>query len=117
LASSAVATTTYAFDAVLAAVGVRGRARSERHALVSALPALALVAAAALAGYLLNSRPGSFEGSPSTFTSESPCGASWAALVLSTALVSRTRWNGVVGIVLGFLVAALGLIAFTMRID
>jgi hypothetical protein len=114
---AAAATAAYACVAALAAVGVRGRVQSGRDAPLSALPAVALLAAAALAGYLLNKQRAEFRGEPIFLFFGVALWASWAALVLSTAFVSRTRWNGVAGIVVGSLVAALGLFAFTIRID
>jgi hypothetical protein len=107
----------YAGIAVLAAVGVRGREDSPRQALLSALPVLVLLGAAAVAGLLLNVQGADEPGEPLLLYFGVALWASWAALVLSAALVSRTKWNGIAGIGLGLLVAALGLFLFTAQIN
>ena len=107
----------YALIAGLAAIGVRGCARSVRDALLSALPTVALLAAAAVAGDLNNEHNAQFRGEPLYLYFGVALWGSWAALVLSTALVSRTKWSGLAGIGLGALVAVLGLFLFTIRID
>lgn len=107
----------YALIAGLAAIGVRGRARSVLGALLSALPTIALLAAAAVVGDLENENSAQFRGEPLYLYFGVAVWTSWAVLVLSTALVSRTKWSGFAGIGLGALVAVLGLFLFTMRID
>jgi hypothetical protein len=107
----------YALIAGLAVVGVRGRARSAGHALLSALPILGLLAAAIVVGDLHNEHNAQFRGEPLYLYFAIALWASWAVLVLSTALVSRTKWSGLAGIGLGSLVAVVGLLLFTMRID
>jgi hypothetical protein len=107
----------YAAVAVLAAISVRGREQSPPKALLSALSTLALLGAAAGGGLLLNEQKANERGEPIFLYFGVALWASWAALVLSAALVSRTRWNGIAGIGLGLLVAALGLFLFTVRID
>jgi hypothetical protein len=84
----------YALVAGAAAVGVRGRARSAGHALLSALPVLALLAAAAVGGNLRNDQQAQFPGEPIYLYFGVALWASWAALVLSTALVSQTSGMG-----------------------
>jgi hypothetical protein len=120
-----VATVAYAAVAALGAAGVRGQVRSRGYALVSALPALALLAASALAllaasalaGYLINQQGAEFRGEPVFLYFGVTLWASWAALVFGTALTWRIRWNGLVGIAIGLVVATLGLFAFVARID
>jgi hypothetical protein len=107
----------YALVAGGAAIGVRKRAQSARQALLSALPAAGLLAAAAVAGPLVNEEQAEYRGGPIFLFFGIALWASWAALVLSTALLSRTRWNGLMGIGLGFFVAVLGLFMFVARID
>jgi hypothetical protein len=107
----------YALVAGLAAIGIRGRAQSAREALVSALPAVALLGAAAVWGYLLNKQGAEERGEPIYLYFGVALWASWVALLLSAALVSRTKWNGLGGIGVGFLVAVLGLFLFTAQVD
>ncbi len=107
----------FAGVAVLAAVSLRARERSRSAALVSALPALALLGAAAAGGLLLNEQGAKYRGQPLFLYFGIALWGSWAALVLLAALVSRTKWNGIAGIGVGLLVAALGLFLFTARID
>ena len=101
----------------LALVGVRGRAQSVRNALLSTLPAIALLAAAAVIGDMRNEDLAQFRGAPLFLYFGVALWASWAGLMLSTALVSRTKWSGFAGIGLGLLVAWFGLALFTTRID
>ena len=107
----------YAVIAGLAAVFVRGHARSVRNALLSTLPTLALLAAAGIVGDQRNEEMAQFRGEPLFLYFGVTLWVSWAALVLSTALVARSRWSSFAGIGLGVLVAVLGLFMFTMRID
>jgi hypothetical protein len=107
----------YAGVAGLAAIGIRRREQSPREGLLSALPVLSLLGAAALAGSLLNEQGAEEGGEPIFLYFGIALWASWAALVLSTALLSRTKWNGVAGIGLGVLVAAFGLFLFTVQIN
>ena len=107
----------YALIAGIAAIGVRGHARSVLSAVLSALPTVALLAAAVVIGDLENEHSAQFRGEPLYLYFGVAVWTSWAVLVLSTALVSRTRWSGFAGIGLGALVAVLGLFLFTMRID
>jgi len=107
----------YALIAGLAAIGVRGRARSVRDALLSALPVLALLAGAAVLGDLRNEQLAQFPGEPIYLYFGVALWASWAALVLSTALVAQTKWNGFAGIGIGLIVAALGLFLFTAGVN
>jgi hypothetical protein len=107
----------YAVVAALAAIGVRGRAQSAREALVSALPVVALLGVTALSGYLQNQQAADERGGPIYLYFGVAVWASWAVLVVSAALLSRTKWNGVAGIGVGLVVAVLGLFFFTARID
>jgi hypothetical protein len=107
----------YAVVAGLAAIAVRGRAQSVREALDSALPALALLGAAAVWGYLLNEQGEEERGAPIFLYFGIALWSSWAALVVSTAVVSRTKWNGLAGIGVAFLIAILGLFLVTAQVD
>jgi hypothetical protein len=101
----------------LALVGVRGRAQSARNALLSTLPAIALLAAAPVIGDMRNEDLAQFRGGPLFLYYGVALWASWAALMLSTALLARTKWSGFAGIGLGLLVAWLGFVLFTTRLD
>jgi hypothetical protein len=43
--------------------------------------------------------------------------SSWAVLMLSSALLARTRWNGFAGIALGSVVGLLALLLATAQVD
>jgi hypothetical protein len=107
----------YAVVAGLAAIGVRGRTQSVPEALLAALPVLVLLGGVAVWGYLLNEQRAEYRGSPIFLYFGVALCASWAALVLSAALILRTKWNGFAGIGVGLLVALFGLVLFTARID
>ena len=107
----------YAVIAALAAITVRGRAYSGRQAVQSALPAAGMLCAAAAFGLLLNEQGEDLRGGPLYLYFGVAVWTSWAALMLATALLSRTRWNGLAGIGVGFLVAILGLALFTASVD
>jgi hypothetical protein len=107
----------YAVLAGLAAIGIREQARSSREALVSALPVVGLLCVIAASGYLLK-EPGKGErGAPIFLYYGVALCASWAVLMLATALVSRTKWNNVAGIGIGLLVALLALILVMAQVD
>lgn len=107
----------YAVIAALAAITVRGRAYSGREAVQSALPAVGMLCAAAAFGLLLNEQREDLRGGPLYLYFGVAVWTSWAATMLATALLSRTRWNGLAGIGVGFLVAILGLVLFTASVD
>jgi hypothetical protein len=107
----------YAFLVVLVAVGVRRRVESVREALLSAFPNVVVLAAAAVAGLLLNSQGAEYRGEPLFLFFGVALWASWTVLVLATALASRTKWNSLAGSGVGFLVAVLGMYLFTLRVD
>jgi len=107
----------YALVAVVAAVGVRQQAQTTRDVMLSALPALALLLAAVLVGLFANDQRASYRGEPIMLYFGVALWASWGTLILVTAGACRTKWNGLVGVGLGLLVALLGLLLFTARID
>jgi hypothetical protein len=104
--------------AVLGAIKlVRARAQTKQAALMSSLPAMAVLAAAAVGACVLNRLNVEFRGEPLFLFFGVALWASWAVVVLSTALLSRARWNGLGGLGLTSLVALLGLFMATARID
>jgi hypothetical protein len=104
--------------AVLGAIKVvRARAQTKQDALMSSLPAIAVLAAAAVGAYVANRLNAEFRGEPLFLFFGVALWSSWAVVVLSTALLSRARWNGVGGLGLTSLVALLGLFMATARID
>ena len=105
----------YLVIAVIAEVVVRVRVRTRRDALLGSLPALAVLAASTVAGLVVGlSADG--RGSPLFLYFGVVLTASWATLVLSTALVSRTRWNRL-GLALTVIVAVAGVVIATAQID
>jgi hypothetical protein len=107
----------YALIAGVAAIAVRKRAASAREALLSALPVVGMLGIAAIAGALLNNQGPDFGTEPIYLYFGIALWGSWAVLMVATALASRTKWDGLGGICLGFLVALLGLFLFTMQVN
>jgi hypothetical protein len=107
----------YAVIAALAAITIRERARSPREALVSTLPAVGTIGAVAVCGLLLNEQGADLRGGTLYLYFGVAVWGSWAALMLATAVLAQTKWNGFAGIAVGFLVAILGLFLFTAEID
>ena len=104
--------------AALAALKLRqSNVRTEKEALASSIPAIGVLAAAALSAYAFNARNADARGEPLFLFVGVALWVSWAALVLSTALFSRTRWNRVGGLGLTILVALLGLWLAIARFD
>ena len=106
----------YAVVGGLVAIGVRDRERSTRRALLSTLPVVGVLAMAVATGLLWNDDE-TYRGGPLYLYYGIALLSSWAALVLSTALVSRTKWNGGWGICAGCMVALLGLLLVSAQID
>ena len=117
IAAAATATALYAAVGLLAALGVTEHVQAGRHALVSSLPAVAVLAAAAAVGLILNWQRAGGRGEPIFLFFGVALWASWSALVLSTALLSRVRWSGQAGVGVTLLVALLGLFEFTALVD
>jgi cation transport ATPase len=104
--------------AVLAAVKLlRSGAQTRKEALVSSVPAIALIAAVAVSAYAINARNADVRGEPLFLFLGIALWASWAGLVLSTALFSRARWNRVGGLGVTLLVALLGLFMAIAELD
>ena len=107
----------YAVIAALAAITVRGRMQSAREALMSTLPAVITIGVAVACGFLLNEQGAEVRGGTLYLYFGVAVWASWVALMLAAALLSRTKWNSFAGIGVGFLVAILGLVLFTAEVD
>jgi hypothetical protein len=104
--------------AVLAAVKLlRSDAQTGKEALVSCVPAMALLVAAAVSAYAVNARNADVRGEPRFLFLGIALWASWAGLVLSTALLSRARWNRMGGLGVTLLVALLGLLMAIAQLD
>jgi hypothetical protein len=106
-----------AFVGGLVGLFVRERLRSVDHAVLSAIPALVSLALAVIAGSITNDARSGERGEPIHLYYGIALWASWAALILATAMVARTRWGGPAGILVSLLVAVLGYLMFTARTD
>ncbi len=82
----------YAVIAAIAGVVVRARTRTRRDAALASLPALGVLALATVAG-IVRGLTVDGTGSPLFLYFGVALLASWAALLVSTSLLSRTRWN------------------------
>jgi hypothetical protein len=105
----------YLVIAAIAEIAVRARLPTRRGAVLACLPSLALLAVAA-GGVFVGGLTGDGRGSPLFLYFAVALWASWAALVLSTALVSRTRWNRL-AIALTMIVAIVGVVMAVWLID
>ena len=105
----------YLVIAAIAEIAVRARVPTRRGALLACLPSLALLAVAAV-GVFVGDLTADGRGSPLYLYFGIALWASWAALVLSTALVSRTRWNRL-AIALTMIVAIVGVVMAVWLID
>jgi hypothetical protein len=105
----------YLVIAAIAEIAVRARVPTRRGAVLACLPSLALLAAAA-AGVFVGDLTADGRGSPLFLYFGVALWASWAALVLSTALVSRARWNRL-AIALTMIVAIVGVVMAVWLID
>jgi len=83
----------------------------------SSVPAMAVLAAAAVSAYAVNALNADVRGEPLFLYVGVALWASWAALVLSTALFSRARWNRVGGLGVTLLAALLGLALAIAQLD
>jgi hypothetical protein len=107
----------YVVIAVIAEIVVRARAPTRRHAVLACLPALAVLTAAAVGVFVEGlAHDDDGRGSPLFLYFGVALWASWAALVLSTAVVSRTRWNRL-AIALTMIVAIVGVVAVGAQFD
>jgi hypothetical protein len=90
--------------------------RTRRDALVSSLPALGLLAAAALVAFVVDGLSADGRGSPLYRYFAVALWASWAVLVLLTASLSRASWKRG-PFVVTLVVALLGFIMATVQFD
>ena len=107
----------YVVIAGVAALAVRERAGSARDAVMSILPALAILAGTAVLGIVMNEQRDVYRGGPGYLWFGVAVWGSGAALILSTAALSRTKWNGPAGIAVATLDAVAGWVLFIARID
>lgn len=106
----------YGVIAALAATTIRRRAQSGRDALMSTMPGGAVLAVTAVCGVLANV-PDPVRGGTLYLYVGAAVWASWAALMLTTALLSQTKWNGLAGIGVTLVAAVFGLALFTAEVD
>lgn len=105
----------YLLIAVIAAISLRARALTRRDAVVSSLPALGLLVVAAVAGLVFGlSADG--RGSPLFLFFAVALWASWVLFVLSTTLLTRTRWNRL-ALAVTVIVALVGVFMAGAQID
>jgi hypothetical protein len=107
----------YFFVALAFAACVRDRAETTTEAIVAVLPNIIFVAAAGTAGALSNAANDGRFGQPLYVYFGVALLASWTALLLATAIASRTRWNRMGGLVLGLAVAVVGCGLMTFQVN
>jgi 4-amino-4-deoxy-L-arabinose transferase-like glycosyltransferase len=110
-------TVFYALVAAGVAVSVRERSPSTAQAVVAALPVVVVSAIVGLAGALRSDREMAEPGEPIYLYFGVTLLASWATLVLFTAISSRTRWSRPAGLGLGAVVALVAFFLMTARFD
>lgn len=96
---------------------VRGRADSVGEAMLSAIPAAAVIAAATVAGLLGNQALTDARGEPLYLYVAVALWVSWTMLVIAGAAFSRARWSGAGAITLTAVVTVLGWFLFTAHLD
>lgn len=96
---------------------VKERAATRAGAIVSALPSILFVAVAGIAAGLQNEANEGRFGEPLHLYFGLALLASWATLVLATAIGSQTRWNGIGGLLLGLAVALVGWGLMTFQVN
>ncbi len=102
---------------VAAALVLRGAVPTVRAALLSAVPALGCVAAAATVAAVMDPAGNPDRGEPIGLYLGITLWVSWASLVLATVLIARTRWSGVGALALTAVVALLGWACVTFQVD
>lgn len=107
----------YAVLALAAAAWVRERSETTAGAIVSALPSLLLLALAGIAGGLQDQANDGRFGEPLYVYFGVTLLASWAVLVMTTAMACRTRWNRLGGLLLGLSVAIVGYGLMTFQVN
>jgi hypothetical protein len=107
----------YAIVALVGAFAIVHRSDSIAAALAAAVPVLTLIAIAVIAGALINDGNQDERGEPILLYYGVTLWGSWTALVIGTALGSRTGWSTIAGVGLSFVVALLGLFLFNAQID
>lgn len=107
----------YAVIASLTGLFVRERADSLWESVAAAVWSGAILAGAALVGYLQHQGDIGTRGEPLYAYVGLALWISWAILVASSATLGRIKWGGVGGITLTTAVAALGWFLFVTRLD
>ena len=105
----------YLLIAAIAEIVVRARMRTQRDTALASLPALGTLAVATIAGTVAGLTADG-RGSPLYLYFGVALWASWAILVVSSALVWRIRWNRL-GLALTFVVAIVGAFLAAAQID
>lgn len=107
----------YGAIGLLAALGTRARAGSARDALVSTAPPLAMLGFAVVVGILAGVTQGEGGGEPIFLFYGLALCVTWAAAVVATARVARTKWDGFGGIGVSALVAGFAFFLGFAQID
>jgi hypothetical protein len=106
----------YGGIAALAAITTRRSCQSPRDALMSVLPGVVVLGVAAVCGVLANI-PDPVRGGTLYLYFGAAVWSSWSGLMLATAYLSRTKWNGLAGLVVTLMVAVVGLALFIAEVD
>lgn len=107
----------YVVVALCVGFWVRERAATIADSILAALPNILFVALAGITGGLHNDANDGQFGEPIYVYFGVALLASWAALVMASAIGARTRWNRVGGLLLGLAVAVVGYGLMTFQVN